>query len=43
MYFLNGNRTYIKPEKGCATIDEQVNSCINQVLVINTTKKNIQA
>ncbi len=39
MYFLNGNRTYIKPVKGCATLDEQVSSCLKQLLEINSTQK----
>lgn len=39
MYFLNGNRTFIKPEKGCATLDEQVSSCLKQLLEINSIQK----
>lgn len=39
MYFLNGNRTFIKPEKGCATLDEQVRSCMKQLVEINSNKK----
>lgn len=38
MYFLNGNRTYTKPEKACATINEQVVSCLQQLLEINSTQ-----
>ena len=39
MYFLNGNRTFIKPEKGCASLNEQVDSCLKQLLKINSTQK----
>lgn len=39
MYFLNGNRTYIKPVKGCATFDQQISSCLNQLLEINSNQK----
>ena len=39
MYFLNGNRTFIKPEKGCALVDEQVASCLKQLVEINASKR----
>lgn len=39
MYFLNGDRIYIKPEKACGTIDEQIKSCLLQLEKINSGKK----
>lgn len=39
MYFLNGDRIYIKPEKGCATLNEQIESCLLQLENINSGKK----
>lgn len=38
MYFLNGDRIYIKPEKACATLDEQIKSCLYQLKEINSGK-----
>ncbi len=39
MYFLDGDRTYIKPEKACGTINEQINSCIGQLKQLNSGKQ----
>lgn len=38
MYFLNGDRIYIKPEKACGTLDEQIKSCLSQLKEINSGK-----
>ena len=39
MYFLNGDRIYIKPEKGCGTLNEQLNNCLQQLTQINSGKQ----
>jgi len=39
MYFLNGDRIYIKPETGCTSIDNQLFSCIQQLHQINSGKR----
>lgn len=39
MYFLNGDRIYIKPEKPCNTLDEQLESCLMQLTQINSGQK----
>jgi hypothetical protein len=39
MYFLNGDRIYIKPEKACATLDEQFKDCLQQLTKINSGKR----
>ncbi len=39
MYFLNGDRIYIKPEEACGTTDEQIDSCLYQLKQINSGKK----
>lgn len=39
MYFLNGERIYIKPEKACDTIEEQMENCFAQLVKINHGKK----
>ncbi len=39
MYFLNGDKTYINPENGCKTIEDQLNSCLLQLTKINSGKK----
>jgi hypothetical protein len=39
MYFLNGDRIYINPQKACGTIEEQLHDCLNQVAQINSGKK----
>ncbi len=39
MYFLNGDRIYIKPEKAHATLDEQLQNCLVQLKKINSGKK----
>ena len=39
MYFLNGNRIYIKPEKARGTLDEQLHNCLVQLKKINSGKK----
>ncbi len=39
MYFLNGDRIYIKPEKPCNTLDEQLESCLTQLTRINSGQK----
>lgn len=39
MYFLNGDRIYIKPESGRATLDAQLQSCLQQLKQINSGKK----
>lgn len=38
MYFLNGDRIYIKPEKACGTLNEQVQDCLLQLAKINSGK-----
>jgi hypothetical protein len=39
MYFLNGDRIYIKPNSGCGTRDEQLQNCLQQLTKINSGKK----
>jgi len=39
MYFLNGDRIYIKPGRRCGKIDEQINSCLSQIAQINSEKR----
>lgn len=39
MYFLNGDRTYIKPEKACGALNEQLDSCLEKLQQINSGKK----
>jgi len=39
MYFLNGDRIYIKPKKACGTLDEQIKSCLLQLEEINSGKR----
>jgi enamine deaminase RidA (YjgF/YER057c/UK114 family) len=39
MYFLNGDRIYIKPESGCVSWDAQFQSCLQQLRQINSGKK----
>jgi len=39
MYFLNGNRIYIKPESGKASPEVQLKSCINKLAEINSSKQ----
>ncbi|WP_347838326.1 hypothetical protein [uncultured Draconibacterium sp.] len=42
MYFLNGDRTYIKPEKACGDLQEQLQSCLQQLTKINSGKRIIK-
>lgn len=39
MYFLNGDRIYIKPEKACGAMSEQLESCFVQLSKINSGQK----
>ncbi len=39
MYFLNGDRLYIKPKSGCGTREEQLQNCLQQIKKINSGKK----
>lgn len=39
MYFLDGDRIYIKPKNGCGTLEEQLNNCLQQLKEINSGKK----
>jgi hypothetical protein len=39
MYFLNGDRIYIKPVKVCGTFDEELRNCLLQLENINSGKK----
>lgn len=39
MYFLNGDRLYIKPKSGCGTREEQLQNCLQQIKKINSDKK----
>ncbi|WP_372950590.1 hypothetical protein [Mariniphaga sp.] len=39
MYFLNGDRIYIKPETGCASLDAQLLNCFEQLQKINSGKQ----
>ncbi len=36
MYFLNGDRIYIKPEKSCGGLDDQLENCFVQLGEINS-------
>ncbi|MEN8116158.1 MAG: hypothetical protein ABFS16_04225 [Bacteroidota bacterium] len=39
MYFLNGDRIYIKPENASASLNKQVESCLLQLKRINSGKR----
>lgn len=39
MYFLNGDRVYIKPGNSCESIDKQLVNCFNQLQKINSGKQ----
>ena len=39
MYFLNGDRVYIKPGKVCGTFEEELQNCLLQIKNINSGKK----
>jgi hypothetical protein len=39
MYFLDGDRLYIKPENGCKSLESQIQSCLQQIGKINPGKK----
>ena len=39
MYFLNGDRIYIKPDNGCKSRDEQLQNCLEKLQQINSGKK----
>jgi len=39
MYFLNGDRIYIKPSNGCRTQDEQLYNCLQQLSEFDSEKK----
>lgn len=39
MYFLNGDRIYIKPKNGCASVREQVLNCFYQLSKNNSGKR----
>lgn len=39
MYFLNGDRIYIKPDKGSAPLKEQLENCFLQLTEINSGKQ----
>lgn len=39
MYFLNGERVYIKPENGCESFNEQIQSCFRQLAELNPEQK----
>src|SRR5690554_4773501 len=39
MYFLNGDRVYIKPGNSCESIDKQLINCFNQLQKINSGKQ----
>jgi hypothetical protein len=39
MYFLNGDRIYIKPVKVCGTFSEELQNCLIQLNKINSGKK----
>ena len=39
MYFLNGDRIYIKPKKACGTLDDQIENCLSQLKEINSGKR----
>jgi enamine deaminase RidA (YjgF/YER057c/UK114 family) len=39
MYFLNGDRIYIKPDNGCKSQDEQLQNCFRKLKQINSGRK----
>lgn len=39
MYFLNGDRIYIKPRNGCSSINDQLLNCVEQLHKINSGKQ----
>jgi len=39
MFFLHGDRIYIKPNHACGTVQEQLEDCLQQVKQINSGKK----
>ncbi|WP_340114953.1 hypothetical protein [Maribellus mangrovi] len=39
MYFLNGDRIYIKPGRTCGTLDEQIDSCLTKLKKINSGRR----
>lgn len=39
MYFLNGNRVYIKPKNGHKSLEEQLQNCFSQLSKINSGKE----
>ncbi|MFV0590548.1 MAG: hypothetical protein ACK5M7_04115 [Draconibacterium sp.] len=39
MYFLGGDRIYIKPGHACSALDEQIESCCEKLLKINSGKR----
>lgn len=39
MYFLDGDRIYIKPEQACHSISDQYSSCFDQLKGLNSTKR----
>ncbi|WP_319482072.1 hypothetical protein [uncultured Draconibacterium sp.] len=39
MYFLNGDRSYIKPENACGNLTAQLQSCLEQLEKINSGKR----
>jgi len=39
MYFLNGDRIYIKPDNGCKSQNEQLQNCLEKLKQINSGKK----
>jgi hypothetical protein len=39
MYFLNGDRIYIKPDNRCKSQEEQLTSCLEKLKQINSGKK----
>ncbi len=39
MYFLNGDRIYIKPVKVCGTFNDELQNCLSQLKNINSGKK----
>lgn len=39
MYFLNGDRIYIKPDGACGSFNTQLDNCLNQLKQLNSEKK----
>ncbi|MBN1985469.1 MAG: hypothetical protein JW761_04145 [Prolixibacteraceae bacterium] len=39
MYFLDGDRLYIKPENSCKSLDSQIDNCLQQIRKINSGKR----